>query len=240
MPTPIKFQSQVINVTRHSPDVATYEFRYLDRRPRFKAGQFLHLTLDDFDSATFWPDSRVFSIASGVANRDIIRLTISAKGQYTTRILDELEVGRQVWMKGPYGDFIVKTDPEKETVFIAGGTGIAPFVAFMEDALVQGCNDKVWLHYGARESRLLNFKALSDRCAVEIPNFNVSYYLEENTGHEAYSGRIHLERICDQLEDVHNTTFYLCGPIEMVQSFSQCLQEDYRVLVSEIKLDDWE
>ena len=37
---------------------------------RFKAGQFLHLTLEGFDLTTeFWPESRVFSINSCSENR---------------------------------------------------------------------------------------------------------------------------------------------------------------------------
>jgi len=58
-----------------------------------------------------WPESRVFTIANGAMNREFIRLSISAKGKFRSRILDELEICKQVWMKGPYGKFIVKQIP---------------------------------------------------------------------------------------------------------------------------------
>lgn len=138
MATTVKFTAQVSRIVMHTADVVTYEFRYLDRRPRYKPGQFLHLALDPYDPSGYWPESRVFTIAKGMTDRECIRLTIAKKGAFTSRIIDELEVGRKVWMKAPYGEFIVKTDPEHETVLIAGGTGVTPFVAFMEDALVKG------------------------------------------------------------------------------------------------------
>lgn len=42
-----------------------------------------------------------------------------------------------------------KTDPLWEVVLIAEGTGVAPFVVFMEDSLVKGLDGNIWLHYGA-------------------------------------------------------------------------------------------
>ena len=49
------------------------------RCPLFKPGQFLHLAIDPYDGAGFWPESRVFSIASSPRDRD--RLTHHLRGQ---------------------------------------------------------------------------------------------------------------------------------------------------------------
>jgi len=223
--TPIKFCAEVTSVARHAPDVATYEFRYLDRRPRYKPGQFLHLALDPYDPSSHWPESRVFTIANGATDRDKIRLTIAAKGRFTRRILNELEPGRRVWMKAPYGEFIVRTDRDGETVLIAGGTGVTPFVAFMEDALVQGIEGEVSLHYGARQPDLLVFKALADCCAARFPSFHVYYYAETGASDGMVPGRISLDRVCSSLEEPARATFYLCGPVEMVDGFRRQLLE---------------
>ena len=90
MATPIKFRAEVTRVLRHADDVATFEFRYLDRRPRCKPGQFLHLALDPYDPAGHWPESRCFTIARGTRERDSLRLVIALKGRFTTRIFEEL------------------------------------------------------------------------------------------------------------------------------------------------------
>jgi len=46
----------------------------------------------------------------------------------------ELEIGREVWIKFPYGDFIIDTfvNPGDNLVLIAGGTGISPFIPFLK------------------------------------------------------------------------------------------------------------
>ena len=147
-------------------------------RPRWKPGQFLHLALEAYDPSGHWPESRCFTMASGSLEKEFVRLTIAAKGTFTRRILAELHPGRKVWMKAPYGDFIVRTSREHDVVLIAGGTGITPFVAFMEDSLVKGLEGNVWLHYGARSQDLLVFRDFAERCARQFPSFRVDCYAE--------------------------------------------------------------
>jgi ferredoxin-NADP reductase len=240
MATPIRFAVEVAAVHRHSEDVATYEFRYLDKRPRHKPGQFLHLALDPYDPAGHWPESRVFTLANGATNQDVVRLTIADKGKFTHRILSELCVGSRVFMKAPYGEFVVRTDPQAEVVLIAGGTGVTPFVAFMEDAMVKGLDGRVWLHYGAREPDLLVFRELAEQCATRFPHFQTRYYAETGAAEGITRGRIDLNSICGALGDVSRATFYLCGPPVMIDVFSERLKSQFGVAPTQIKVDDWE
>src|SRR6476661_2510039 len=75
--------------------------------PRFRAGQFLHLALDPYDPTGFWPESRVFSIASSPDARGSVRITYAVHGRFTTRMERELSAGGEVWIKMPYGDFVI-------------------------------------------------------------------------------------------------------------------------------------
>ncbi len=239
MATPVRFQAAVARILRHSDDDVTYEFRYLGNRPRYRPGQFLHLALDPYDPSKHWPESRAFTIANGTTDREIIRLTIAAKGTFTRRIIGELQVGDEVWMKAPYGTFIVKTATETEAVLIAGGTGVTPFVALMEDALVEGLEGSVTLHYGARVPELLVFKKLADRCVSELPLFRACYYTEFGSADGVTAGRVDLDTICSGVADIARSVFYLCGPAEMVMAFSGRLQGDFGVLPECIRIDEW-
>lgn len=239
MATLIKFRAEVAQVMRYAADVATYEFRCLDRRPRYKPGQFLHLALDSYEPSGHWPESRVFTIANGSTDRDKIRLTIAAKGRFTQRILEELQPGRQVWMKAPYGDFIVAASPERETVLVAGGTGVTPFAAFLEDALVTGLAGQVWLHYGARRADLLVFKHLADACTARFPSFNVQFYAESGAGDGIVPGRIDLERVATLLPNPLQATFYLCGPPAMIEAIQTKLVRDHAISAENIRKDAW-
>ena len=241
MPMPVKFAAEVTKVMLHGDDVATYEFRCLTPRPRWKPGQFLHLALDPYDPSGHWPESRAFTMASGSAEKDHVRLTIAAKGRFTHRALAELQLGRQVWMKAPYGDFIVRTSPEHEVVLIAGGTGITPFVAFMEDALVKSMQGNVWLHYGARGQDLLVFRDFArSRCAERFPTFHVACYAENGATGSTISGRIDLAKAVALARNGGSTVYYLCGPQEMIRAFRDRLCREHGVADANVRIDAWE
>jgi ferredoxin-NADP reductase len=251
MPMPVKFSAEVAKVAQHGGGVATYEFRCLTPRPRWKPGQFLHLALDAYEPSGHWPESRCFSMANGSLEKDVVRLTIAAKGTFTRRILDELQPGRKVWMKAPYGDFIVRSSREHDVVLIAGGTGVTPFVAFMEDALVKGLEGNVWLHYGARAEELLVFREFAERCAARFPSFRVSCYAETGCHPEPYprnteigrstiAGRIDLARAVGLACDGRSAAYYLCGPQEMISAFSARLTGEFGVAGDNVRVDKWE
>jgi ferredoxin-NADP reductase len=240
MAMPAKFMAEVSRVVQHGDGVATYEFRCLSPHPRWKPGQFLHLSLDPYDPSGHWPESRAFTMASGSAEIDHVRLTIAAKGRFTCRLLEELRPGRTVWMKAPYGDFIVRTTLEHDVVLIAGGTGVTPFVAFMEDALVKGMQGNVWLHYGARSAELLVFRDLARRCVERFPSFHLECYAESGAADQTIAGRIDLARTVAMAGKVNAATYYLCGPQEMIGAFRVRLTREHGVPEENVKIDAWE
>jgi ferredoxin-NADP reductase len=137
----------VRRVTDHGERVHTVELEPGMTMPRFRPGQFLHLALDRYDPGGFWPDSRVFSIASSPAERDRLEITYAVKGAFTSRMERELAAGVAVWAKLPYGEFVV--DPGTDAVLFAGGTGITAFTAFLQ-SLEPERTSRVLLFYGAR------------------------------------------------------------------------------------------
>ena len=93
MPNPIKTKARVEYVIAHGEGVYTVEMRAEGHLPRFKAGQFLHLTVDDYDPAGgFWPESRVFSIASPPGG-DRVSIVYSVKGVYTRKMESRIRSG---------------------------------------------------------------------------------------------------------------------------------------------------
>ena len=248
MTAAIHFQVTVESITRHSEDVATLWLRYVDRRPRYRPGQFIHLAMDPYDPSSHWPDSRVFSIASSPSNTEGMRLTISRQGRFTSRLLDTVEVGQMLWGKGPYGEFEVEPIQDARVALVAGGTGITAFTAFLESALaaarlpVKTCS----LFYGARTPDLLAYHHLTDQCATELPGFRVSYYVEEATalgpdrGMDAMVGRLAPRDVVSAMGPQGCDAYYLSGPRAMIQCFSGLLLTDHGVPVERVHVDAWE
>ena len=152
------------------------------RLPRFKAGQFLHLTVDDYDPAGgFSPESRVFSIASPPGG-DRVSIVYSVKGVYTRKMESRLKPGIDLWLKMPYGEFVIKSSVREgqDIVLVAGGTGISPFIPFLEERLHDGdMQSKVVLYYGARLRSYILFPDLLTRCAAKREWFTGNISIEK-------------------------------------------------------------
>lgn len=246
MAQPIRFPATVEAVQRHAPDVASFRLRAHKRLPRFTPGQFVHLTLEPFDPAGFWPESRVFSVANAVADRRTLALTISRQGAYTTRILAQLQPGDEVWAKGPYGDFTIDGHGCDHAVLIAGGTGVTPFCAFMDAALAAGRLPlpSAELHYAARTPALLVHRQLAERCAEQLPGFGLHCYAEQPAQADAdpalTPGRIDIAAVVSALREPDAAAFYLSGPKAMITAFQHTLIKDHRIPASRVLIDAWE
>jgi ferredoxin-NADP reductase len=239
MATPQKLRCQVKGVISHGEHVYTLELvPDVLTVPRFKPGQFFHLALDPYDPAGFWPESRVFSIASSPRERDKIQFTYSVRGRYTARMEEEIDTAREVWVKMPYGEFFV--DVSRPVVLFAGGTGITAFTAFLHD-LVDSPPCPVTVFYGARQQDLLVYRPLVDRCIQNVARFQAFYFLEhfEQTAPNELPGPISIAPVWHRVPDPTNSNFYLSGPPLMLKALSTQLW-DVGVMGHSIHIDAWE
>jgi len=243
MPTPRKMRCQVERVIDHGDHVYTVDLKPDRPVPVFRPGQFLHLTIDEYDPSGFWPESRVFSIASSPQERDQLVISYSVKGVYTTRMERELFSGKFVWVKLPYGDFVV--DGARDVVLIAGGTGITAFQAFIE-GLSPDHPHKVVLLYGARRSELLLGLEVIEAKVRDCRKFGAFLFAEDRRAEHAShieertirAGRISRDVLKDcVMSDA--CTYYLAGPPLMVSALGNELAQQ-GVPGSKIIVDAWE
>jgi NAD(P)H-flavin reductase len=215
-----------------------------ERLPRFSAGQFLHLTLDPYDPASFWPESRVFSIASAPSRTEPLEILYSVKGRYTKRMGQELKPGSEVWIKLPYGEFIFD-DPGKARIFFAGGTGISAFSALLNAVLKSGQKAPLKLVYGIRNEQLFFYREAVEALAREGLCEQIHLFVEEGAlppeqaNLSVRPGRIDFEAVWPALDAGGLTDFYLAGPPVMLDILTGKLREK-NVPDSRIYVDKWE
>lgn len=250
MGNPVKVRALVSRVVNHGEGVYTLVLSAERSFPRFRPGQFLHLTVEPYEPAGgFWPESRVFSIASG-PGAETITIAYSVKGRYTRRIQEALQEGSTVWVKLPYGHFIIDSllTRDQDAVLVAGGTGITPFVPYLEQRLAAGCNGgRLMLYYGARTPGLILFQELLARCVVSLPGFSLDISIEAGeapsfaTGGKVHvhSGRLEIGRIRQDAEGLRNPAFFLSGPLEMIRLFREELAGS-GVSRERLYIDEWE
>jgi ferredoxin-NADP reductase len=229
----------VDEIVPHGERVYTVALKPERPAPRFRAGQFLHLALDPYDPTGFWPESRVFSIASSPAERDCLRITYAVHGCFTQRMERDLAEGRQVWIKMPYGDFVI--DGRRDVALFAGGTGVTAFTAFLE-GLSPDTAGPVTLAYGARSEGLLIYRDLVERCASRLPRLDILYFVEheDELGPPRFQpGRVSVSAIWPRLRNPSDTAFYISGPPAMLRAIGDDLRA--RDIAPEaIHVDAWE
>jgi ferredoxin-NADP reductase len=217
-------------VIDHGEHVYTVELEPATAVPQFKPGQFLHLAIDPYDGAGFWPESRVFSIASSPRNRDRLTITYAVKGAFTTRMERELVPGARVWVKLPYGEFVV--DSSSDAVLFAGGTGVTAFTAFLQ-SLTPDLASRILLFYGARTPQLFVYGSLAEACASEVPSLTCHLVSEET------QGRLSVEVAWPAIAALNDPVFYLSGPPLMLEAITRQLR-GRDVPPERIRTDAWE
>jgi len=234
----LKLACLVERVVAHGERVYTLELKPERPAPRFRPGQFLHLALDPYDPTGFWPESRVFSIASAPHERTRLRITYAVYGRFTERMEAEALEGRQVWIKLPYGDFVI--DGDADVALFAGGTGVSAFTAFLE-GLPPDHPRRVTLAYGARTDSLLIYRDALERCGARGRALELMYFAERADGivPELTAGRVSVEAVWPRLRDPRQTHFYISGPPPMLEAIARDLKAR-GIGAGAIHIDAWE
>jgi NAD(P)H-flavin reductase len=223
MPAPRKVKAEVVDLKRYRDDITFFRFKP-ELQCRFKPGQFLHLALDNYDPSFNWPESRVFSIANS-PGKDYIDILVSPKGWFTQRMVKELEVGSKIWLKLPFGSFNFDASINKQIILIAGGTGISPFISLLEYFLEsESTQPNLNLYYGVRNSELIIFENLFEKCLQKINNFKYHIYCEKKNKEDElkfHTGILPIPEIVQETSPIKESIYYLSGPAGMINAFTK-------------------
>ena len=162
---------------------------------------------------------RPYSIASS-PNDDALEICVRRVpgGKLTTQLCSEAEVGDDVTLRGPNGEFTLQEPSGRDVVFLATGTGVAPFRSMIEYTFEEGRDEyggeqrDVWLFLGTgwRDDLAYReeFRALDDEHDNFhfVPTLSREEYLTDWAGETAYVQQTLLKYVVDDaLADVDLT-----------------------------------
>ena len=242
MAAPRKVEAVISGIRQFEGGVTLYTLK-TEMPLRFKPGQFLHLAIDPYDPSFNWPESRVFSIASPPNGSEELEILISPKGTFTRRMVAELKTGDHVWIKLPFGVFNFDASHDKHIVLIAGGTGISPFISFLNHQLLHSAVYKsLNLYYGVRKPGLIIYDELILACEKSLGNFHSHIYCENAgnyTGKGYHDGALPVGNIVKETCSLPGVLYYLSGPKGMIEAFEQKLLQ-HNVPAEQVIYDRWE
>ena len=192
-----------------------------------QAGQFMRWR---FLTRNGWWQSHPFSL-SAAPNSEWLRLTVTAVGGHTQR-LALMKPGTPVWAAGPFGTFTAQRRTRRRALLIAGGSGIAPIRALLEDMPP----DTIVIYRASRPDELV-FRGELEELA-ERRDAWVRYIV--GSRNDPGPRRLFTPTgLLGLVPDVSRRDVYLCGPPGLVEAAVGTLRE-LDVPDSQLHLDPFE
>ncbi len=203
----VRFDLRVSEVIEEGPGVVSLRIagRGLDRLGA-QAGQFFFWR---FLTSGFWYTQHPFSL-SEAPHGDSFRITVKNLGDHSARF-GQIPVGTRVFAEGPFGVFTDRSRVANKALLIAGGIGITPVRALLE----QMDGDLVALYRVVSESDIV-FSGELDRIVAER-GARVDYVVGDHStqeGRDLLSPR-HLKEL---VPDIAERDVFICGPVGLIDS----------------------
>lgn len=136
----------VTAIERPAPDVLAVSCQLDNNWRGHHPGQFAFITFDEKEGA------HPFTIANADRGDRSISFQIKALGDYTRTLGKRLVVGQAVKVEGPYGRFdMARQDSGAQQIWIAGGIGVTPFLAWLDSLQQTPSQVSADLHYCTRD-----------------------------------------------------------------------------------------
>jgi ferredoxin-NADP reductase len=216
--------ARLIESREIAPNTRHFEFESPDWKAAFVPGQFLSLTATVGDDEI----TRAYSIVSPPdGNRFGLCANLVQEGRLSP-FLFSLRPGDEIGFKGPYGAFILRR-PVSDSIFVATGTGIAPFRSMLLTHPGAHPDRRFTLIFGVRHERGLLYHEELRKLAETHPNFDYQPTLTRPPDH--WTGRVGRvqQPAMEALGDRRDVDVYICGLRAMV--------DDVRLRLKEIGLD---
>lgn len=183
----------------------------LSRPINFLPGQYVNLTVPGTDKHR----SYSFSSAPGIAEATF--LIRNLPGGVMSSYLDQAShAGDTLTATGPMGAFYLRPI-ERNQIWLAGGTGLAPFLSMLEQVAVQGSEYPIVLYYAVTRAADLVELDRVNALAEKIGNVSVITILAAEDDEHERKGFVTDHLSGDDLND-GNCDVYLCGPPPMVDA----------------------
>jgi ferredoxin-NADP reductase len=190
----------------------------------FVPGQWLSLKHTNLDGEEI---TRAYSIASMPLESNQFALCLNrVQDGFMSNFLCDMGVGDEISFQGPFGDFILRP-PMRDTIFIATGTGIAPFRSMLHWLFADAERHdgrQLWLLFGNRAEADIYYHDELTTLAREHWNFHylptLSRGADNWTGLRGYVQE-HLPQIASGRTDMHA---YICGLDKMIKANRELLK----------------
>jgi predicted ferric reductase len=203
----------VTAIEQAAPDVLTVSCQLDNHWRGHRPGQFAFITFDEKEGA------HPFTIASADRGDRSISFQIKALGDYTRTLGKRLEVGHAVKVEGPYGRFdMARQDSNAQQIWIAGGIGVTPFLAWLDALQRTSSPVSADLHYCTRDRANDPFVARLEASCAALPGIHLHI-------HGAQQGEtLSTTDVAAAQAGSRRSEIWFCGPQGLAEKLKQELK----------------
>lgn len=184
----------------------------------FLPGQYVNLSVPGSDQ------SRAYSFSSLQRDGEVSFLIRNMPGGLMSRFLSEsAKVGDALSLAGPLGSFYLR-EIKRPLLMLAGGTGLAPFMAMLEKIAESGTEQPLHLICGVTSDVDLVEQERLEALAQRIPSLTFSACVASPESTYPKKGYVTQHIDAGHLNG-GDVDVYLCGPPAMVEAVRNYLQE---------------
>ena len=236
-----KFKLKLVEKVQETPEVITFKF-LPDKKVDYKPGQFMIINLGIIDGKV---TRRSYSIASSPTENELKMTVKFESGGKGSEFFKNLEIGSSIDVDGPYGKFVF--EKAEEMVFIAGGTGIAPFRSMIKYALdhektINGNYPfKIAVIHSVRTPDDVIYKKEMAELNKKHGDFEYVATITRHKGGETWTGelgRITADMIKRYVINPQKALIYVCGPKDMVNTVKDILVS-MNVDINRVRVERW-
>lgn len=221
-----EYRAQVVAIAPLTHDTRFLRLELLDPETiDFVPGAYVQLQTPAHPGISA-PVYRAYSLAGDPADRHHIDLIIRhvPEGICTTWVFTQLKVGDTVTCNGPHGEFRL-ADTAAETIFVAGGSGMAPFRSILFEMRRTRNPRPTRYFFGAvtrRDLFCLDEMAQFER---DLPDFRFIPALSRPASDDAWTGEVGLitDVVGRHYPDAAGREAYLCGSPGMIAACTKVL-----------------
>lgn len=196
-----------------SPSTLTFSIALDDRQAlSFLPGQYVNVQVPGSEL------TRSYSFSSGPSETEVSFVVRNVpQGLMSTWLSEHARVGEAMTFRGPMGSFYLRP-LERPALFLAGGTGLAPFLSMLAKLADDGeTTEPVHLIFGVtRDEDLVALETL-DAYAARLPNFSYRCTVADPESRYPHKGYV-TAHIDARLLNGGEVDVYLCGPPPMVDA----------------------
>ena len=219
------FRACVSGIRNLTYDVREITLRLLEPgQIAFKAGQFI--SFEVVHPRLNQPVTRPYSIASPPSQREQVTLLLNLvpNGPGSTYLFS-LREGDETQFKGVTGSFYLRDEDERDFLFVATGTGIAPIRSMLYDLLDKNFPRSITLFWGLRSQKDLYYQDELATLAKRFASFTaVATLSRPENGWHGEVGRV-TTLVEDRIASVKNLAVYLCGSSGMLKDVSEIVNK---------------